>query len=264
MTAQDAAMALAGRIASLGAAGATVLAAAAAAVIYITGGIADAFRFDTIGLPVEASLSVVPRQDLLLLGVRELLLGTLVGAAVVAVVARLSARKVAVLAIVMALIVPGTTAGYLWPVALLAVGLLVQKVGWNEWIIAAALGLGVVATVGRYSNPPYHLAIGEVVRVDTKKFKCGDLRSKAQTCGAFLASTAEGAYVGGPSDKTLVFVPKARIRALVLRPPPASRAPSPSLLGLLADAISPLPRVSITPLGDLWVGNAYHGRSILG
>jgi hypothetical protein len=247
-----------------------VSAVAGIGLIYILGGIAMALRLEGSRFPIEEGLKVVPRETLLLLGFRELLL-VLVG---IFVILRLRSY-LHWIAGVLVLLVPLTVEGLVWPLGLLVVYAIWRYSRENAFeraAVATAL-FTVVAVPLRFSDPPYRFPAAVVVTPTACRQLELALAEKPQpgedlSCrGGLISSTSSGVYLGAPpgavdgSKSRIVFIPHSDITDFVLESH-FPVAPRTSILGRFADAAG-LPRFSCNPL-ECWVREENYGARFLG
>jgi hypothetical protein len=250
---------------------------AAAGVLYIVGGIAVLVRLAQTHLPVEQGLYVVPREVLLLIGVREFLVAVVVAMAVYALsrwTSHLLWLQLVAVALVAA-VVPLTFGGLIWPGALLAALVASALLGGGAraaWLPVIIVALILVATVSRYTNPPYRFPIGSVYKKGVPA-ATGCPRVDAQDkqpsyCGAYLSSTSDNVYIG-ITDRTetsydeaeIIIIPRDGVEKVFVSSPPASRAPRTSLIGRLIDRFGP--GVSCTLL-ECWIEERNYGARWFG
>jgi hypothetical protein len=123
-------------------------------------------------LPVERSLSVIPDHDILILGVRELVLSLLVGGVLFSISARWS-LVLWLVAGLLVLVVPLTLGGLAWPVALVGLNVYLTQVKRasvkkDKPVPAVSIAFAVTAAVtavslARFTDPPLNFAVGKVV-----------------------------------------------------------------------------------------------------
>ena len=245
---------------SLGTFGGVITVIASAATAALLGGIVFAIRLNEVGLPVEEALRVIPRETLVLVGARELLI-----AGVLAIVLLLLARTTLALALAVALIValvsPMTFAGLAWPAAIVLVWVAARYVRQAMLVAVGTFVLACILTSVRYTDPPYAFSVAQVVRAsDDAIHGCGSLeQSKTRICGAYLSRHNDGVYLGSPANDRIVFVPKEAVRGVILYPPPDHGSPRTSVFGRVAPDF--IPRIDLTPL-NLWVDGEHKGWSI--
>jgi hypothetical protein len=253
---QDPLSVLVKRADSLTTIGGVITAVLSAATATLLGGIVFAIRLDKVNLPVEEGLRAIPRETLLLIGARELLLSTLV-AIVLLLLARHTMSAV-VVAVVMFVVVPFTVAGYAWPLAVLVAAFVIPRLP-NAIVVAiTTFVLACVITTVRFTDPPFAFSSGELVRTFEKSgVACDGLeKEKTRLCGDYLGKHDDGVYLGQSSNQRILFVPKEDFDAILLSPPSTISAPRTSLLGRLTDRVGN--SFSLTPL-DLWVGHSRKG-----
>jgi hypothetical protein len=245
---------------------ATVITAiAGAGLIYVLGGVAMGLRLDGSHFPIEEGLKVVPREVLLLIGFRELLLVLVTSAAILWLRSYL-----AWLAAALFLLVPLTLEGLFWPVGLLIVYALwrYSRARAFERAVLACFVFAVIAVPLRFTDPPYRFPATLIYTPTAcEKFELA-LAEDGACKGGLISSTSSGVYVGAPpgvvglnSPARIVFVPNSQITDMVLVEhfPIAPRA---SLLGRLAAELG-VGAFSCNPL-ECWVRKRNYGARYLG
>jgi hypothetical protein len=256
---------LAGRLEPAAKLATVITAIAGAGLIYVLGGLAMGLRLDGSHFPIEEGLKVVPREVLLLLGFRELLLVLLTSAAI------LWLRSYLVwVAAGLFLIVPLTLEGLFWPVGLLIVYALwrYSRVQAFERAALACFVFAVIAVPLRFTDPPYRFPATLIYTSKAcEKFELA-LAKDGACKGGLISSTSSGVYLGAPpgvvglnSPARIVFVPNSQITDMVLVEhfPVAPRA---SLLGRLAAELG-VAAFSCNPL-ECWVRKHNYGSRYLG
>jgi hypothetical protein len=197
-----------------------VTAVAGAGLIYVLGGLAMALRLEGSRFPIEEGLKVVPREVLLLLGVRELLLVLL------AVAAILWLRSYLVwIASALLLIAPLTLEGLFWPLGLLIVYALWRYSPFRpfERAAVACSVFAIIAVPLRFTDPPFRfpatLVYASKACMNLELALAPDLACK----GGLISSASSGIYLGAPpgvvgkhSPARIVFIPSSQIRDMVL------------------------------------------------
>ena len=243
------------------------------AFAYVLGGVVLALRLDVAGFPVRDALQVIPPQNLLFIGVRELVLSGVVAAILVGVTLSLAAVSRWMLLVVPVLLfvfVPLNAGGLAWPLALLAIGVTlwwVRNRYETDWRYQAGLAavvlvplLAVTAvTLGRYMVPPNEFPIATV------RFKPDGAKPlHSPVVGGFLASTSDYVYVA-QRDLGDTRVDEGAIDALAqdsvlsvrLTPRPGEADPRGSLFGAVTGV-----DVAATPWLDLWIDNEQKGLQV--
>jgi hypothetical protein len=252
-------------------------AVATAGVLYVVGGAAVLIRLAQTRLPVEQGLYVMPRDVLLLLGVREFLVAVAVAVVVYGLTiwsgGSLWIQLIAVA--VVACVVPLTYGGLVWPSALLAaiiVSRLLVSGARAVWLPIVVVGLMLVAVVSRYTDPPFRFPRGSVFQLNAPPVRgCPRYDSNKRPpsyCGAYLGSTSDSVFIGivdrpetSYDEAEIVIIPRDEVRKIFVSSPPTTPAPRTSLLGRVVDRFGP--RVSCTPL-ECWVGDHNYGARELG
>ena len=260
-------------------------AAGTTAIVYVIGGMVMWLRFRKAGLPADQAVAVMERQQLLVIGLRLMVLpAVLTGALAWAVMSLRGSVLVlgdrtrvivkTALAVVLAalgLMLPFSFASVTWVIAaLVVVGYLRyerrplsarwrkrggslpfvrRRAGHDASPFVATLLVVVVAalvSLGRQLDQPVHLLTATV-----------DIEGRA--------APLEGVYVSGDSDEVFVGVedqlraiPRSTVRSVALGPP-GERAPSPSLASRLLGG----GRYSITPF-EWWCDGERYGWGEVG
>jgi hypothetical protein len=270
---------LTGQAKALGTLQKLLAALASATAAYVLGGIVLALRLSQAGLPVEDSLNVIPTQTLLVTGVRELIISTVVGLLLILIMLACAAVSwipdllaMLLVPISLTLIVPLNAGGLAWPLGTLAFGLMISRLKKRYAANAAAIASGsptrsglpvqllalaavvavVLVTLARYTVPPFHFPVALI------SFKThGDPRQG----GAFLAETSDFVYVANDQPRRVMAFARDSISSIEVDPPPNTKHARTSIVGLLIHALGG-PRLAATPLLDYWHNNDYRGARI--
>jgi hypothetical protein len=246
------------------------------AFAYVLGGVVLALRLDVAGFPVRDALQVIPPQNLLFIGVRELVLSGLVAAILVALTLALvsiprTPRWIVILVpILLAIIVPLNAGGLAWPLALLAIGGILLAV-WQRYENDPSYRVGLVpvvlvpllavtaVTLARYMVPPNEFPIATV---GFKPVGASPLHPPVD--GGFLASTSDYVYVAhrdrgdtSVDEATIDAFARDSVLSVRLRRRPDESDPRGSLFGALTGV-----DVAATPWLDLWVDNDQKGLQL--
>jgi hypothetical protein len=239
--------------------------AALGGVAYLVALLTVGLRLQDAGLPSHEVLSTVPRDQLLVGGTIELL-ATLVGAAVLvllAVVARRNLRVQSLLLLALVLIVPVSVAGGLW---VLVTGSLVALLRfWKTPNVAAVIVLfGVVAvalTLTRQTDFPSPFADAKLALTPVAGDEGVTPATVPPISGKYIGATSTDVLVGVKGEgrraveeildgervaDSLVLIPRARIEQLVLSSSQREVEPPESLaarLGLEVTCLLPTCRL---------------------
>jgi len=234
-----------------------------AGLIYVLGGLAMGLRLDGSHFPIEEGLKVVPREVLLLIGFRELLLVLVTGAAI------LCLRSYLIwVAAALFLLVPLTLEGLFWPIGLLIVYAVwrYSRVQPFERAALACFIFALIAVPLRFTDPPYRFPAALIYTPKAcENLELAVTEDGAACKGGLISSTSSGVYVGAPpgvvGSARIVFVPNSQITDMVLTEhfPVAPRA---SLLGRLAAELG-IGSFSCNPL-ECWVRKRNYGATYLG
>jgi len=240
------------------------------------GGVVLALRLDVAGFPVRDGLQVIPPQNLLFIGVRELVLSGLVAAILVGLTLALGALPVVgrwvvfLVPVLLFIIVPLNAGGLAWPLALLVIGVTLwgirrsyeadssYHVGLMPVVLAPLLAVTAV-TLGRYMVPPNEFPIATV------SFKAaGGNPLHPPVVGGFLASTSDYVYVAqrdrGDTSKdegAIDAFARDSVLSVRLTPRPGEAHPRGSLFGDVTGL-----DVAATPWLDLWVEGDQKGLQL--
>jgi len=250
-----------------------------AGVLYLIGGTVVLVRLHQANLPVEQGLDVIPREKLLLIGAREVIIVLAVSTALLLLL-KLKRRFLAFVLLIGAalLFVPLTPAGIAWPVVLLIVllmWLILEQQSKTRWALLVIPILVLVAVVFRYNDPPSRFSEGNVWTNDPQNMVCRSiLLGRKQTeiyasqCGAFLSIKDDYVYLAnagtGSSDSPpeVWSVPKASVKRLILTDHVDPRAPRVSIIGRLTRFMG-VSTISCNPL-ECWIGHRNVGSRIFG
>jgi hypothetical protein len=266
--------------------GTAIGAFAGAGVVYVIGGMVSVIRLRQSQLPVEQGLDVIPREQLLLIGAREVIVVLALSLGLFLLLDKIQPPRcyvvLAILALASLLLAPLTRAGLVWPVAILAVlGLwwLHQRGSTVALMTIPIVMLLVVAY--RYDDPPPRFFAGNIWTGEAPRQGCrfdrpNQVGRRASYCGVFLGVTGDHVYLGlpGKDPREIVGLPKDTVKKIVLtefsncpdspasRPPGCVSAPRLSLVGRVTRELG-LSAISCIPL-ECWIGRKNHGRGIFG
>jgi hypothetical protein len=233
--------------------------------VYVVGGAVMWLRFWRSDVPADQALALVPRTDLLVVGMRVMILPAIAAGGLFLLLAKrangrpkaLTFVLLAFPALVLVLIVPLSFGSYAWPAA--AVGLAcvwafvlpTQKDGWElAWRagVAAMLAAALVS-IARQLDHPVRLASATLTFSD----------GRAPVTGVLVSADASRVVLGVPVGETLQSYPRERIQRVDIGPALDHRAPPRSLLSrLLGDDAW-----AATPL-ELWCGGERYSWGHLG
>jgi hypothetical protein len=222
--------------------------------VYVVGGAVMWLRFWRSDVPADQALALVPRTDLLVVGMRVLILPALAAAGLFLLLAkrlngrprRLTVGLLAIPGLVLVLVVPLSFGSYAWPVAAAGLALvwvivLPTHQGWAlVWRAAvAAMVAAALVSVARQLDHPVRLPSA------TLTFAKGH----APVTGVLVTANADEVVLGFPAKETLQSYPRDNIQVVDIGPALDRRSPPASLLSTLIgdDAWA------ATPL-ELWCG----------
>ena len=234
-------------------------AAAAIAFVYLTGGAVMSVRFQKAGLPIDQSIAALPREVLLAVGLRRLLVPAVAAGLFffflgrvkaqllarrrnVAVPAQRSIRQLAYICFaltVVAITTPFSLSALLWVGAFACVAL-------YDWLLTRrwasghptarypAYRVGIVGLVA-VSAVAVAVEYGGPVALETASVETKDGRT---ITGYYVSSRQqEGVYIGvGPR---LMIIPRDDVKSLTLERPPRERSRDSILQRLWPDPKSP-------------------------
>lgn len=255
---------------------ALIAALATSGAAYVLGGIVIALRLNQARFPVEPSLQVIPLQVLLVTGIRELLLSSVVALVLVAVMLAIGmlpnvssrAGLVAVPVLLLA-VVPLNAGGLAWPAGLSLIGATLwwaqgkrenQDSTWRlpgTRLVIGFLGVVFAITLLRYTVPPYKYPVAELV------VKRADAEGRTfPTSGGYVAATSDFVYLAAsdlsdkPGDNSyLSAYRRDDVVYMQINPPPKGEStPTTSIVGKLTGS-----RLAVTPFLDVWIHDRYEG-----
>lgn len=243
------------------------------AFAYVLGGIVLSLRLDVAGFPVRDALQVIPPQNLLFIGVRELVLSGVVAAILVGVTLALAAVSrwmLLVVPVLLLIFVPLNAGGLAWPLALLAIGVTLwwvrnryeadgsYQAGLGPVVLVPLVAVTAV-TLGRYMVPPNEFPIATV------RFKPeGAKPLHPPVVGGFLASTADYVYVAqrnrsdtAANEGAIDALARDSVFSVRLTPRRGETHPRGSLFGAVTGV-----DVAATPWLDLWIDDEQKGLQV--
>jgi hypothetical protein len=224
--------------------------------VYVVGGAVMWLRFWRSDVPADQALALVPRTDLLVVGMRVLILPALAAGGLFLLLAkrangRPSRATVAVLglaAVVLVFVVPFSFGSYAWPLAAVGLALvwaLMQSryrddVRAQVWRAAvAAMVAAALVSIARQLDHPVRLASATLTFSD----------HRAPVTGVLVTANANEVVLGFPARETLQSYPRDRIQMVGIGPALDRQSPPSSLLSkVIGDNAW-----AATPL-ELWCG----------
>lgn len=235
------------------------------AFVYIVGGAIMWIRFKSADLPADQAVGLVSRNDLMVIGLRVMVLPALLAGVVFFFLARRERRRAAarsriplrqtlawIVAIaVFALLVPFTPGALAWPLAAFALWLVWHRslasechahsnTGFPLWraAIVAAL-LAAVVSLARQFDHPTQLATATV--------QVGD---EPKRIGVLVSESGDRVAVGFSKARSIQVFSRSQLTSLVVGPALDERAPARSLLSRVLPGQPPW---AATPL-EIWCG----------
>ncbi|MBJ7332001.1 MAG: hypothetical protein JHC95_19040 [Solirubrobacteraceae bacterium] len=229
--------------------------------VYFVGAAVMWLRFRQAGLPPDQAVALMGRQDLLVIGVRLMVLPALFAGGFAWVLTRWSLRDrppqrllhrpdsawkalagVAAGLVVLAfvLLLPLSFASATW----IAGGALIvgawrwqvhegrrpRRLGGrppSRWaMVAAAMLAAGVVSLGRQLDQPVQL-LSTAVNIEG---------ADTPVEGVYVSASGDSVFVGRPADGTIIAVPRGKVTAVTVGPP-ETRSPSPSLLSRAIDVV---------------------------
>jgi hypothetical protein len=232
--------------------------------VYVIGGAVMWLRFWRSDLPADQALALVPRTDLIVVGMRVLIIPALAAGGLFVLLAKRSngrprRRTVALLAfpgVVLMLVVPLSFGSYAWPLAALALAYVWARVlpngerGRLAWhaAVAAVLVAATVSLARQLDHP---------VKLPSATLTFG--AEEQQVTGVLVTANPDAVVLGFPGERELRSFPRQRVTAVDIGPALDRRSPPQSLLSrvLGGDAWA------ATPL-ELWCGGESYGWGRVG
>ena len=237
------------------------------AFLYVIGGAVMWIRFRSAGLPADQAVSLVPRDQLLVIGLRVLVLPALLSGAVFALLAQRQRRRQLEYAtwgqvplraslcwlgaiVVLGLVVPLTPGALAWPIAAFALW-----AGWHQCIAEAfrptdprtfplwrAVGLAVLLSAGvslarQFDSP---------VQLPSATVQVGDRPSQT---GVLVSANSDQVAVGFRERGEIMIFARSQLSNFLVGPTLDRRAPRASLLSRVLKGGA----WAATPL-ELWCG----------
>jgi uncharacterized membrane protein YgcG len=255
----------------------TLAAAAAGAVgfVYVVGGAVMWLRFWRSGLPADQAVALVPSTQLIVVGMRVMIIPALAaGLLFLFLAARSSGRLVPrrplqrwllrgllVVPAVLALVVPLAAGAFAWPLAALALWLVwwklidpsrVSKRSRTALIARAALAAALASafvSIARQFDHPVKLPS---VRLTVEG-------TPGSTTGVLIYAGSDAVVLGLPEERGLTSYRRANVTSILVGPSLDRRPPQRSLLSLALGGEA----WAATPL-ELWCGGESYGWNRLG
>jgi hypothetical protein len=233
--------------------------------VYLVGGAIMWLRFWRSDLPADQALALVPRTDLLVVGMRVMILPALAAGLLFLLLAARRSRRgegtplgrttlvlLAVPAVVLALVVPFAPGAYAWPLA--ALGL------WSVWCrcmptergartliwrtaVAAMLAAALVS-IARQFDRPVKLPSATLMLTDERR----------PVTGVLVTASSDAVTIGFPESRRLTSFPRDQVATVDIGPPLDRRSPQRSLLSMAFGGEA----WAATPL-ELWCGGESYG-----
>jgi hypothetical protein len=268
--------------------GTAIGAVAGAGVVYVIGGMVSVIRLRQSQLPVEQGLDVIPREQLLLIGAREVIVVLALSLGLFLLLDKIEPPRsyvvLGILALSSFLLAPLTRAGLVWPVAFLVVLGLWWLHERGSTVAVMAIPVVILLVVAfRYDDPPPRFFAGNVWTSEAPRQGCrfdrpNQVGRRASYCGVFLGVIGDHVYLGlpgkDPRPREIVGLPKDEVKKIVLtefsncpespasRPPGCVSAPRLSLVGRVTRGLG-LSAILCIPL-ECWIGRKNHGRGVFG
>jgi len=229
--------------------------------LYAVGGAVMWLRFSRAQLPADQALALVPRTDLLVIGMRVLILPALAAAALFVLLARrkcgsaragsIGPRALAVVVVTvlgLVLVVPAAPGSYAWPLAALglwyvwvrglatASGRLPRELVWRAAVAAMLAAAGV--SIARQLDHPVKLPSATLT-----------LAGAGEVTGVLVASGPDEVVVGLPEERRLASYRRSKVEAIAIGEALDRRAPARSLLSRVLGGEA----WAATPL-EVWCG----------
>jgi hypothetical protein len=228
--------------------------------LYAVGGAVMWLRFTRAQLPADQALALVPRTDLMVIGMRVLILPALAAGALFVLLAKhkcgratgsIGPRALAVLVITvvgLVLVVPAAPGAYAWPAAALALwyvwvrglaprnGRLPRELVWRA-AVAAMLAAAVVS-IARQLDHPVKLPSATVTLVGA-----------GEVTGVLVSAGPDDVVVGLPEERRLASYARRDVKTIAIGSALDRRAPARSLLSKLLGGDA----WAATPL-EVWCG----------
>jgi hypothetical protein len=235
--------------------------------VYVVGGAVLWLRFWRSDVPADQALALMPKSDLLVVGMRVLILPALAAGGLFLWLAKRSngapQRRTLVLlaipAIVLVLVVPLSFGSFAWPVGAVGLALVWALVlpkyretdGWGlVWRagVAAMLAAALVSIARQLDHP---------VRLPSATLTFTD--KHPSVTGVLVSADADEVVLGFPAKETLQSYPRDSVQVLDIGPALDRRSPPASLLSKLIGEDA----WAATPL-ELWCGGERYAWGRIG
>jgi hypothetical protein len=233
--------------------------------VYLVGGAVMWLRFWRSDLPADQALALLSKSDLLVVGLRVMILPALAAGALFLVLAkrrvgdrrRMGPVRLALLAVpvlVLALVVPFSPGAYAWPVAALGLwylwcrvadGLPRRRLVWGA--AAAAMLASALVSIARQLDYPVKLPSATLT-----------LAAGESVTGVLVTAGSADVVVGLPEQRRLRSYPRASVETIEIGPALDRRSPSRSLLSMALGGDA----WAATPF-ELWCGGESYGWTSL-
>jgi hypothetical protein len=245
------------------------------AFIYVVGGAVMWLRFWRSGLPADQALAWVPRTDLLVVGMRVMILPALAAGLLFKLLAwrqngskprRRTLALTGTGVVLLVLVVPFSFGAYAWPLAALGLAIVWWKVLPTKpetepdmpehpeaerrrrrrltwWAAAAAVLAAAFVSLARQLDPPVRLPSATL-----------ELTGDRTAAGVLVTAGPDAVVVGFPEKGELRSFPIESVESFKIGDPLDRRSPPPSLLARVAG----LNAWAATPL-ELWCGGESYG-----
>jgi hypothetical protein len=241
--------------------------AATAGFVYVVGGSVMWLRFWSAGLPADQALALVPRSDLLVVGMRVMILPALAFGLLILVLARrnngapgrLTLAALAVPGIVLVLVVPLSWGAYAWPIAAFALAAVWSKLHTTPGIgrdvalraAVAAMVAAALVSIARQLDRP--------VKLPSATLTFAPAAEREPVTGVLVNAGTDAIVLGFPGKGELRSFPRDRVQVVDIGPALDRRSPPRSLLSRLMGGDA----WAATPI-ELWCGGESYGWGRLG
>lgn len=200
--------------------------------VYVVGGAVMWLRFWRSDVPADQALALVPRTDLLVVGMRVLILPALAAGGLFLLLAkrangrprRLTFGLLAIPGLVLVLVVPLSFGSYAWPAAAVGLALVWAFVlpthnGWPlVWRAAvAAMVAAALVSIARQLDHPVRLPSATLTFT----------KDHAPVTGVLVTASADEVVLGFPAKQTLQSYPRDNIQVVDIGPALDRRSPRP-------------------------------------
>ena len=239
--------------------------ASAVGFVYIVGGAVMWLRFWRSGLPADQAVALVPPTELMVVGMRVMIIPAVAAALLFLILAAKSSgrlperrrltRGLLIVPAGLTLVVPLTPGAFAWPLAAVAIWLVWRKLidpardeqETRRALVTAALAAALASafvSIARQFDHPVRLPGATVVQKGTP----------GSTTGVLIYAGPDSVVIGLPEAHGLTSYRRASVTSIVVGPSLDQRPPEPSLL---SRALGPNAWAA-TPL-ELWCGGESYG-----